>query len=332
MNWFAYRLPGETETVYGSSERLLKGFGSEPGFVVAPFDGNPDHVYTIPDDHALPQHWIPRQPEAGKCSRLPQRGTSHEEHLEAVKAAISRIKAGELEKCVIARVIVSDLMVDVNETFIKLCDTLPDAFVFAFESEPTGLWLGASPETLVAKQGREFGSIALAGTRKSGIRGKWDEKNIHEQEVVCRFIRNSLQEAGLVVETGETYTRKAGPVEHIATELSATCRDNVDVSLRDVAALLSPTPALSGFPRSEAVRFIKETEGFNRTYYGGYCGPVDACGDGRLFVNLRSMRIESCSYCLYAGGGIMAGSDPEAEWEETNRKADTLQNSMVYMP
>lgn len=332
MNWFVYRLPGKTEILYGSSERLLHGFAEAGGFVVAPFDGNPDRIFTIPDDGITTEVALPIPPAASARSRIPGRSTTRDEHRQAVESAIGRIKSGQLDKCVIARVIRQDYMVDVYYTFHKLCEQLPDAFVFAFDTAKTGLWLGASPETLVAKSGAEFRSIALAGTRPAGSTGDWDAKNINEQAVVHRFIESTMTASGLLVETTPRYTRQAGPVEHLANDIIGRECSGQAVELREVARRLSPTPALSGLPRRDAIEFIKATEQFDRTYYGGYCGPIDAEGNGQLFVNLRSMQVEECSYALYAGGGIMAGSDPDAEWEETCRKAETLKRNIIYVP
>lgn len=332
MNWFVYRLPGEKKIIAGSSKRLLQGCGHAAGFVVAPFDGDPAETFTIPDDKIVDVNRLPRQPEAATGFRLSARSTTRAEHRNAVTAVIESINSGIIEKCVIARSIVNDYMVDVHDTFTKLCNELPDAFVFAFDTDRTGLWMGASPEILVTKQGGKLHSMALAGTRPAGSVEEWDAKNLREQEVVRQFVETSLGDLMLNVNCGETHTLVAGPVEHISTEITGTEMPDQNVDLCEAAAKLSPTPALSGYPRREAIKLIRHNETFDRAYYGGYCGPIEANGDGRLFVNLRSMQVEDCRYCLYVGGGIMGDSEPDVEWDETERKATTLQKNIEYIP
>jgi isochorismate synthase len=87
---------------------------------------------------------------------------------------------------------------------------------------------------------------------------------------------------------------------------------------------LHPTPAICGFPLSKSLEFINEFESFNREYYAGFLGPISKSGDFSLWVNLRCAKIQSSTINFYAGAGIVEGSDPEAEYLETERKMDTL--------
>lgn len=82
-------------------------------------------------------------------------------------------------------------------------------------------------------------------------------------------------------------------------------------------------------PTTEAMALIEANESFERAYYGGYCGPCEADGDFRLYVNLRSGWFEPYRFCLMAGGGIMPESDADSEWEETERKMDTLNKAII---
>lgn len=325
MNWFAYRLPGESGVETGSSGSLIQGIG-EAGFAIAPFDRNPDGLLTIPEG---PSTGIFESEEDTDESlyEFPSESTSALKHAENVIAIKRLIGEGRLGKCVAARVIVREGRIDLRETFLSLCNAYPEAFVFCFHTSVTGTWIGASPETLLIKKGNTLTSMALAGTRPVGTGGEWDKKNIEEQQVVSGFISDTLIENGFMPQSGDTHTYAAGPVEHIRTVFTAhdvvsdkeTC---LHKSLK-TAFDLSPTPALAGYPRAGSMEAIAANEDFERGYYGGFCGPVTADGDFSFFVNLRSMRILPDRLCVYAGGGIMKDSDPAAEWEETERKAQT---------
>lgn len=325
MNWFAYRLPGESGVETGSSGTLIQGIG-EAGFAIAPFDRNPDGYITIPESQS-DGVFASEKDSAGSLYAFPAESTSASEHKETVIAIKRLIDEGRLRKCVAARVIVREGRIDLRETFLSLCDAYPEAFVFCFHTSVTGTWIGASPETLLIKKGNTLTSMALAGTRPVGTGGEWDKKNIEEQQVVSGFISDTLIENGFMPQSGDTHTYAAGPVEHIRTVFTAhdvvsdkeTC---LHKSLK-TAFDLSPTPALAGYPRAGSMEAIAANEDFERGYFGGFCGPVTADGDFSFFVNLRSMRILPDRLCVYAGGGIMKDSDPAAEWEETERKAQT---------
>ncbi len=95
-------------------------------------------------------------------------------------------------------------------------------------------------------------------------------------------------------------------------------------AVAELALRLSPTPALCGFPVESAMRIIDVCENFDRSYYGGFCGPYQNEGDFNFFVNLRSLRLTPAGCALYAGGGINEMSAPDDEWLETENKLSTL--------
>ena len=94
--------------------------------------------------------------------------------------------------------------------------------------------------------------------------------------------------------------------------------------LGDVLQLLHPTPAVCGLPKEEAYHFIIENEGYDRSYYSGFIGWLDPKGKTDLYVNLRCMNILPQTFTLYAGGGLLAASQLEEEWQETEDKLDTM--------
>ncbi|HBK29014.1 MAG TPA: isochorismate synthase, partial [Parabacteroides sp.] len=96
--------------------------------------------------------------------------------------------------------------------------------------------------------------------------------------------------------------------------------------LGDVLSLLHPTPAVCGLPKEDAFRFIIEKEGYDRSYYSGFVGWLSPTGQTDIYVNLRCVNIHPDTYTLFAGGGLLASSDLEDEWEETIDKMKTMQN------
>ena len=294
------------------------------GFVVAPFDMRPDAIFSI----------LPGKVFFGTCVGLPENpiypfpeaSTTREEHITRVAATVdfhSRMRG----KTIMSRVEIVDTPHTADDIFDTLAEAYPDAFVFMFTSPATGTWVGASPELLLRSDGQQLHTMSLAGTRPaSDTDAPWDGKNIEEQGIVTRFISDVFADSGLAPDVPDKpMTRRAGPVEHLCTPVSAPLPASWCMSdLAELLYRLSPTPALGGFPRRESLELISRMESHSRAYYGGFFGPVDSPSDFTLCVNLRSARLADGRACLFAGGGITRQSIPEEEWTETCRKAATL--------
>jgi isochorismate synthase len=97
----------------------------------------------------------------------------------------------------------------------------------------------------------------------------------------------------------------------------------------DMLALLHPTSAVCGLPKEPATVFIRQQEGYDRSYYSGFLGPVQVDGESHIFVNLRCMQLFEDTALLYAGAGITADSEPDKEWQETKLKMDTMREIIV---
>ena len=315
--------------VSGGSERLLKGFAK--GFVIAPFANPSEGLITIPCDiHNQDSEFKPDQ------SLIPA-STSREDYEKEVQSIISAL-GEDRGKTVAARVIRINARINLDATFHNLCSAYPEAFVFLFSTPSTGTWIGASPELLLRKEGEFLSTMALAGTRPYSEDDKeWDEKNRDEQAMVREFIIDSLMRHCGAVTAGKTFTKKAGPVEHICTPISAympasLLADEYEEShtnrLRRLLTELSPTPALCGSDRSRSLELIRKYESFQREMYGGFCGPNDIEGVTAFFVNLRSAKVSTDAIAIYAGGGITALSSPENEWNETEIKSKTIINKL----
>lgn len=319
MNVYAYRLPGSREIVTGKTAYVRKG-ACGSGFMVSAFGNNHDRIITIPEGERFDLSMLDRLIDRIDGEEMPDRSTTREEHAKEVEAIKRAIGRGVLRKAVAARVILTRLpKMKLSEIFGIFCERYPDAFVFCFHTRRIGTWIGASPELLVGCHDGVCESMSLAGTRPAGTEGEWDAKNIEEQQVVTNYIREIYRNHACNIAESELFTKQAGPVEHLCRTIRGEACHSVGLALQ-----LSPTPALCGYPREAATAVISATEQFPRACYGGFCGPVTSSGDLDLYVNLRCMQLGKENAAIYVGGGIVGASDPEAEWDETSRKATTM--------
>ncbi|MCM1075875.1 MAG: chorismate-binding protein [Bacteroides sp.] len=216
---------------------------------------------------------------------------------------------------------------DIAEDYFGLTDT---TFRYLCFTPETGVWLGSTPELLLESDRKtsEIRTMALAGTRRSDDDSPWDEKNIYEQSFVTEFIETVLSDYDVDVNIGEVHEKKFVNIKHLCTEIKA--KGSVDIP--QLMAALSPTPAVAGYPRELAIDEISVYETQRRYCYGGYVG-VRIGGDYHAYVNLRCCFMAPAIFeheyfgwlCnLYAGGGIVADSKEQDEWDETEAKTDAL--------
>ena len=258
---------------------------------------------------------------------------------EIVAKAVKAIEVGSFQKVVLSRkkeVELSDNFQPV-EKFDELCECYPNAFVsMIYLPNLNQIWLGASPETLVSiDENGIFRTMALAGTQsaydedghiKSVKHAQWTQKEIEEQAFVSRYIIDCLKKIRVreFIEEGPK-TIIAGNLIHLRTDFSIDTEAIRFPELGSVMLdLLHPTSAVCGMPKVEALQFILENEGYNRSFYAGYLGPINVENESMVYVNLRCMKIEGHIATLYAGAGITEDSDPDREWQETEIKCQTL--------
>jgi isochorismate synthase len=203
-------------------------------------------------------------------------------------------------------------------------------FVYGALSEPAQL-VGASPELLVLRTGREVWSQPMAGTapREHAAALRASGKDDREHRAVVEAVV-----AGLTPYCDELRAA-ASPevvpfpsVVHLATEITGTLHEPAPSAL-DLALALHPTPAVGGTPRTAALELIQRVEGFDRGRYAGPVGWVDANGDGEWAVALRGAELEGTRARLVAGAGVVAGSDADAEWAETAAKLEPMLRVLV---
>lgn len=337
---YLYRLPGNTEIVSGRGD-CLKGI--IPGsFSFAPFIalGEQDICSILANDETrqTPTEFEKSLPtvECSGHTAAPPENRNDRLQFSSYAASVARIKE-YLAKCnpegkvVFSRRMKIGFPGDIKRVFLSLCRQYPDAFVFCFSTPESGCWIGASPELLLQKKDGKLHTMALAGTRPSDTPPStlWDRKNIHEQKIVVSYIHKMLSDSGLKVWLGETFTKKAGPIEHICTLIEASLPmsdPELSFPMSQFICRFSPTPALCGSESREELGLINQLEDSPREFYGGWCGPTGIDSDFSYFVNLRSAKLsaDGKEAVLFVGGGITIASDPQAEWEETERKATTL--------
>lgn len=252
--------------------------------------------------------------------------------IEQVEAAVERIDRGDLLKVVLAGAQTVDLAgsLSVPAALDRLGETYPDCYRFGFASERSdaGTFFGATPERLLRRKGRDVRTAALAGSTGRGDTQAEDEwlaeeladsrKDTHEHALVVDAIREQLDDFAESVVTGERTVRQLATVQHLQTPIEATLA--TDVHVLSLVEALHPTPAVGGLPPDEALAAIREAEAFDRGWYAAPVGWFDAAGDGEFAVGIRSALARERQATLFAGAGIVADSDPDAEWDEIQLK------------
>lgn len=299
---------------------------------VADLTGSPsaDLVATLIAAPASARHTArqtPRPPMAGAVVE-PLSSTSH--FLEMVAAAVASIRRGELAKVVLARQVDVHLasVPDIPALLTRWRDLEPNCTVFSMPTAD-GRFVGASPELLVERRGKRIASRPLAGTTEQGS-FRTDEalrrsqKDADEHRLVVEEIKEALTPHCSRLDVPDqpelVHLRN---VVHLGTTVTGSLRTGstggVPTAL-ELVAVLHPTPAVGGVPRSAAVRMINQLESGPRGHYSGPVGFVDADGDGTWVVGIRAATLHGDTARLTAGVGIVARSEPAGELAETDLK------------
>ncbi|MFT7057421.1 MAG: isochorismate synthase [Roseivirga sp.] len=254
---------------------------------------------------------------------------------EIVKRGIQAIREGDFQKVVPARTTRVSLKqpFDISEKFLKLTEAYTNAFVSLTSIPQAGTWLGATPELLMEVEQGVFKTVALAGTQqRDALEGinetAWTQKEIEEQAMVSRYIVDCFKKIRLrdFKEKGPR-TIVAGDLLHLKTEFEVNMKETNFPELGTVMLeLLHPTSAVAGMPKAPALAFLQKNEGFDRSFYSGFLGPIQVEDKSSLFVNLRCMQVLKNEAILYAGAGVTEDSNPEKELEETGLKFNTILN------
>lgn len=272
-------------------------------------------------------------PPEDRRTGVPDR-LSEPQWLSAVEQAVDEIGAGRLEKVVLARLISirASAPLDHGALVRRLRRSYPGCFTFCYDS-----LVGASPELLIRRLGDVVDSMPLAGSCPRGSSPGQDarlgaalqasKKNLSEHDLAVQTVVDRL--AGycerLVAEPEPSLLLLAN-LQHLSTKIQGTLRRAA--TALELAGALHPTAAVCGVPVAEALATIRRLEGFQRGRYAGPIGWMDRRGDGEWALALRCTELDGAAAQVFAGAGIVAGSDPVAELEETALKLQAVLSAL----
>jgi len=356
---FVLAAPGETLRGYGVERVLPFSPGLSVAeraarhFAAAAPGGAPLLVGALPFDTARPAHlfqprsllrsWArgapagdrgeprARHPARWRVEAEPPRA----EYARAVARVLERMaRDPALQKVVLARTLVLRATAPIDPRALVpalMADPAVTAFCIPLpDPEGARALVGATPELLVGKTGGRVVSAPLAGSaprradpgadREAAAALLLSEKDLREHAAVVEWIADRLAPfcRALRVPRSPSLVSTAS-LWHLGTRIEGELRDGDTPSLA-LAAALHPTPAVCGMPRAAAESLIGALEGFDRGYFGGAVGWCDATGDGAWHVAIRCAEVRGREARLYAGAGIVRGSDPALEAEETSAK------------
>ena len=356
LPFVAYRKPNESSisAILQKNNALIycQDF-TNSGFVFSPFENienaiifplNESEIIEFKEDIFLDEI-VYSQPNFN----LENREEAKQFHINLVETAVEAIKNESFKKVVASRVEESPF--NSSETislFKRLLNNYKTAMVYCWYHPKVGLWLGATPETLLKIEGNRLQTMSLAGTQPyvNTTDVTWQNKEIEEQQFVTDFIIDSLKPLVNTVSTTKRQTIKAGQLLHLQTKISAVF-DKANFNFKNVLKALHPTPAVCGLPKAKAKDFILKNENYNREFYTGFLGELNFTQTKsrntnrknvennayqsiktvtNLFVNLRCLQIKNNQALIYVGGGITKDSNPEKEWEETVAKSLTTKS------
>jgi len=258
----------------------------------------------------------------------------------SVKCALKLIESQYFSKIVLSQAInvISQTPFSLIDSLNNLRLTYPGCYVFSTSNGKGQNFIGASPERLISIHNNQLVTDALAG---SAPRGKTEvedanlgkgllnsEKDLREHQVVIDFIVDRLSKLGINPDFSPVpRLLQLSNIQHLWTPIRA--RIPRDIHLLKILAQLHPTPAVAGVPRDIALEQIRGCESCDRSLYAAPLGWIDRTGNGEFAVGIRSALIDGDRAILYAGAGIVAGSEPEKELAEIQLKLQALLNALV---
>ncbi|MGB0167126.1 MAG: chorismate-binding protein [Luteibaculum sp.] len=271
------------------------------------FRGNPQGFHTL----------TPQEPQTflkAFCHEIWE--DSREEYLKKVDNTIQLIEKNEIDKLVLSRRKFIPLSKgDCKRLATDPCRPIAGKLHYKLYRPALGdFWLGASPEVLISFQEDKFFCHALAGTAKNAE--DLGDKEKKEQKAVSDYLMEKL--ADYQPRISAVQPIKTNHFYHLRNELSWRAKPHVAL---EIAKKIHPTPAIAGIPQDKAIHLIEQLERSPRDLYTGFLG-LSQKNVGVFFVNLRCAKLYEDGICLFAGGGIVKGSDPEKEFEETEMKME----------
>jgi menaquinone-specific isochorismate synthase len=296
-----------------------------------------DTVQALPHSYPNPNA-SPRFLGLGELTTCPDALASHH-FQDSVAQALGHIDR-HIQKIVLAHAfdMVRETPFQVLSSLAKLRQRYPDCYVFAVGNGRGSTFMGASPERLLSIAHRQLMTDALAGSAPRGRSAQEDRqlalqllhspKEQGEHQLVVKFLHQQLRGLGLEPHHPSRPTLlRLSNIQHLHTPIQA--RISSQIHPLHLVEALHPTPAVAGVPTAAACEHIHRYERFDRGLYAAPLGWVGANGDSEFIVGIRSALINGNWARLYAGAGIVAGSDPAREWAEINLKSRALGESLV---
>ncbi len=322
-----YAKPNDNQlNAYFQHDDILHEFENQSGFVFVSFDGAKRVI--LPENKSV---YFSEEIalDINIDVKVVEIQTSNQEKNQfenLVTNSVKEIKTGAFEKLVVSRKIDFSTEINLFKTYQKLIGTYKSAFRYLFFHPKIGIWIGATPEQLLKIESNQFETVALAGTQLYSEDIIWTSKEIQEQQFVTDFIVSNCEKLVSAIEVTKPFTVQAGKLAHIKTIIKGRIDNDLTSEL---ISKLHPTPAVCGLPKEKAKTFILHNENYDRKFYAGFIGEWSINDTTNLFVNLRCMEIGKVN-SIYVGCGITKDSIAENEFIETENKAKTMQNILVF--
>jgi len=262
--------------------------------------------------------WKPSEPRF-KLPKLISRqdAPSFDQWWMVVNDALEKIAKDQFRKVVLARqtTLKFDEKIDPFQVLNLLMPLGSQTSLFLLQLDNQTAFVGATPEKLFSRKGRILLSEAMAGTKDS--QEAWGRKEFFEIDAVQVFLQNQLVQCCEELHWQAPQEKPFGTLQHLYQSIEGHLKE--EVSDKKLLELLHPTPALGGFPQKEAALYLKTVEPFSRGWYGSPFGMISP-QETEIAVAIRCALIRGAEMYLFAGAGIVAGSKPDKEWEELERK------------
>lgn len=355
LPFVVYKKPNTTEIKAILQHDNLKYVSQnfkDVGFLFSPFNTDADSIimplskskiHAVQATQVIEEDTVAMIPHDALSTNLKQK----EDHINLVKEGINAINDNKFEKVVLSRKEVCKFKNDdLFISFINLVKSYPLSFVYLWYHPKVGLWLGATPETLLKIEGNQFSIMSLAGTQEYNgtLNVIWQQKELQEQQFVTDFILDHIKNDVDKITLSDVETVKSGNLLHLRTVIKGLFK-TTNPDFEKLIYNLHPTPAVCGLPKIAARDFINKHEHYNREFYTGFLGELNfetqvkprtghrnienraytiKRKSTQLYVNLRCMQIKGDKALVYVGGGITKTSNPESEWEETVAKSKVI--------
>lgn len=341
LNFAAIRLP-DTNDIYffyatrsPHMRRLDMQESAKPLFVCSPYGaGNMAYVLDADliyknDELLYGNGSFPDQSSPSVFSQAVSNYCADESfYINYVNQSVEEIKKDRLDKTVAARckqITLGDQF-DHASFFHRLLQRYPSACIYYFSFNGVGFWVGATPERLLTVKNGVLQTVALAGTLPIDSQEDWTQKEQDEQSITENFIEQVFEEQKISdYKKSPVTTITAGNLRHLSSTFTWKPEPELlQKKFHKLLNTLNPTPAVCGMPQFDATLFIAQHEKMERRFYTGFIGVLNHTLDTNLYVNLRCMELSGKQALLYAGAGITQDSIGEREWQETERKMETL--------